>query len=409
MKKEDFIKTLKDREIILDTISLDLVPEEFPTKNKLRFVCAKHGEFQKLFSNFLKHPCCSICTIESRSRTIKEYRSILKKSYPSIVIANTRPDTDIIKTKEKIDFICNIHGVYKSIVASTLKGSGCPRCANNIKLTLDEALVLIKQKYPKGLEYLSGTYKNNMSKLFFRCDYCLNESRKSTNQILSSLSSCAICQKRSEGVKRRKSTEEFIRQCTLLFSDLKGYCKYDYSGTVYVKATEKVSIICKEHGPFSIIARDHCNSAKGCPVCSFRLSKAELDLEAFLINEGLQTIRSYRPKWLKGKELDIYIPSLNLAIEYNGIAYHHSTFNSQNLFLNKTAKNPFYHLEKFTLCQKNEVDLLHIFEFEDLQDWKNLIKELIIKRDSSQILFSNSMRIFEGRKYYGISKINFTE
>ena len=35
-------------------------------------------------------------------------------------------------------------------------------------------------------------------------------------------------------------------------------------------------------------------------------------------------IPNHRPTWLKGKELDLYIPSLNLAIEYNGIAYHHT-------------------------------------------------------------------------------------
>ena len=31
----------------------------------------------------------------------------------------------------------------------------------------------------------------------------------------------------------------------------------------------------------------------------------------------LEIISGYRPKWLQGKEIDIYIPSLNIGIEYN--------------------------------------------------------------------------------------------
>ena len=56
------------------------------------------------------------------------------------------------------------------------------------------------------------------------------------------------------------------------------------------------------------------------------------------------------------KQLDIYIPSKNLAIEFNGI-YWHST--------ERKPKN--YHIEKTLKCKEKGIRLIHIFE----NDWRN--------------------------------------
>lgn len=71
-----------------------------------------------------------------------------------------------------------------------------------------------------------------------------------------------------------------------------------------------------------------------------------------------------------GKELDVYLPDHNLAIEYDGLMFHsegkfiHSKFNGPD-------KN--YHLEKTELCLENNIQLLHIFETEDLNLWLSMI------------------------------------
>ena len=70
---------------------------------------------------------------------------------------------------------------------------------------------------------------------------------------------------------------------------------------------------------------------------------------------------------LKGKELDIYIPSKSLAIEYNGLYYHSDKFKGKNYHLNKT-KN----------CNKQGIGLIHIFEDEWLNK-KNVVKAKIKK------------------------------
>ena len=67
-------------------------------------------------------------------------------------------------------------------------------------------------------------------------------------------------------------------------------------------------------------------------------------------------------KILNGKELDIYIPSKNLAIEFDGLFYH-----------NEVSKGKNYHLNKTEECEKQNIQLIHIFE----DEWIN--KQEIVK------------------------------
>lgn len=63
-------------------------------------------------------------------------------------------------------------------------------------------------------------------------------------------------------------------------------------------------------------------------------------------------------KILGNQELDIYIPSINLAIEYNG-NYWHSFEHNNDIS---------YHLHKSLKCREKGIRLIHIYEFEDFQD-----------------------------------------
>ena len=77
-------------------------------------------------------------------------------------------------------------------------------------------------------------------------------------------------------------------------------------------------------------------------------------------------------KLKSNKEIDIYLPSIKLGIEYNGLLYHsqgyskYSRFNNINLDRN-------YHLSKTLECFKNNIQLFHIFEFENLDIWLSMI------------------------------------
>ena len=77
-------------------------------------------------------------------------------------------------------------------------------------------------------------------------------------------------------------------------------------------------------------------------------------------------------KIISPKELDIYLPDLKLAIEYNGMYFHSSLAN--------TPKD--YHLNKSLMCREKGIRLIHIYEFEDLEEQKQLLKDLILGVDN---------------------------
>ena len=71
---------------------------------------------------------------------------------------------------------------------------------------------------------------------------------------------------------------------------------------------------------------------------------------------------------ITGKELDIFIPDLSLAIECNGI-YWHSELN---------GKDKHYHLNKTISCQEKGIHLIHIWE----DQWHNK-KDIVLSRINS--------------------------
>ena len=75
---------------------------------------------------------------------------------------------------------------------------------------------------------------------------------------------------------------------------------------------------------------------------------------------------------LPNLELDIYLKDFNLAIEYNGLMFH-SQGKSNIAKFNTPTFDKNYHLNKTLLCEKQGIQLLHIFEGEDLNLWLDVI------------------------------------
>lgn len=90
------------------------------------------------------------------------------------------------------------------------------------------------------------------------------------------------------------------------------------------------------------------------------ISNEEREMSNFVSNLGFKVVQNDRTI-LKPKELDIYIPEKNLAIEYCG-AYWHSE-------LYKDSK---YHYEKWKKCKENNVKLLTFWDYEVIDRQKQI-------------------------------------
>jgi hypothetical protein len=96
-------------------------------------------------------------------------------------------------------------------------------------------------------------------------------------------------------------------------------------------------------------------------------STFEQEITTFLVNHGITNIVTNKRNII-GKELDIYLPDFNLAIEYNGEYWHHDK-------VPHITKH--YHYDKFMLCENNNIKLFTIFG-NSWQEKKNIWKEKIL-------------------------------
>ena len=101
-----------------------------------------------------------------------------------------------------------------------------------------------------------------------------------------------------------------------------------------------------------------------CPYCSNKVSKAEEEILNYVLSLGFEA-ESNR-KILNGRELDIFIPEKNIAIEYNGIYWHSELF----------TKDKSYHYKKWSDCKKQGIQLITIWEDEYEQN-PSLVLEMI--------------------------------
>ena len=97
----------------------------------------------------------------------------------------------------------------------------------------------------------------------------------------------------------------------------------------------------------------------------YATSNEEKDLLNFIKDLTTEKIISNDKSIINPYELDIYIPSKNLAFEFDGIYYHSNQF-----------KDKMYHYNKTKLCEEKGIRLIHVFE----DDWRfkqNIVKSMI--------------------------------
>lgn len=96
-------------------------------------------------------------------------------------------------------------------------------------------------------------------------------------------------------------------------------------------------------------------------------SKEELEIREFIIEKrGIENLRFNYRKLIPPYEVDIFIVDLNIAIEYNG-SYWHSDI----------KKDSQYHLFKSNLLKEKGIRLIHIYDYEWINN-KDNIKEYLL-------------------------------
>jgi hypothetical protein len=142
--------------------------------------------------------------------------------------------------------------------------------------------------------------------------------------------------------------------------------KYDYIKTNYINSKTKVIILCNLHGEFIQEPGNHLYKS-GCPICSE--SCGEREIRNYLIEKNIKYEIEKTFVSCKYKYIlpfDFYLPELNMCIEYDGIQH----FQKIDLWGGESA---FIEQQKRDeiknkFCMDNNINLLRI-------SYKQIIKQ----------------------------------
>ena len=249
-------------------------------QTKVDIKCLKHDKiFKQRPNDHLRGRGCSICGIET---SIKNNTSTTEKFVKKAsIIHKNKYDYSLVEYKNthtKVDIKCSTHGLFQQIPMDHLKGSGCSKCSNekkgiptkkSLKQFIEEANLTHNNKY----DYSLVDYESNKKKIKIICnDHGIFE-QQPYNHIKGS--GCPNCYKDKLEFKKinkinlninkkkinTKTKEEFINEAKLIHKE-----KYDYSIIDYKNLSNKVRIICSNHGIFQQLPNDHLKG-HGCSKC----------------------------------------------------------------------------------------------------------------------------------------------
>jgi len=335
------------------------------TKNKIKRVCKIHGEYYTAAQAFLsKGHGCPTCGHEStaskKTKTIEQviegFRSTHGDRYDYSRVV-------YVRGRDKVEIVCRDHGSFWQAPETHSKGVGCPACgvkkASDARMFTTEEFIAKAQQLQVdyNIDYTNFVYRGWKTEHEFTCKLHGAFYKTPENHIKGAgCPECGILSRRDSRISEEKLLGRFLE----VHGDT-----YSYPESLEgVKIKDKILVSCPIHGDFLNIVGKHA-MGQGCPKCACIGSKGERSLYNYVKDLGVK-VKGNDRKVLNGKELDIYIKSHKLAIEYNGLFWHSEA----------GGKNKFHLQEKYIACKDLGITLLHVME----SDNQRVVRKLIASR-----------------------------
>ena len=327
--------------------------------------CPIHGDFETRAANHLLGVGCSECSGNKKFTT----ESFIKKAH---LVHGDRYDyskVNYVGAKTKVVIICKEHGEFEQEPTNHLMGSGCIKCAGIHKSNTVEFVTRAKLVHGNKYDYSKVNYSTTNEKVSIICS-THGEFKQTPYGHLSGLG-CKKCGYKITADSTKISLSEFIERAVSVHNNA-----YDYSLVRYDTTKDKIKIRCNKHGVFEQECDSHLQG-HGCPTCGSQMSKGENEICELLESLNIPYHRRDR-SLIKPLELDIVIPSHNLAIEFNGLIWHSELY----------GKDKTYHINKTKLCNDTGFRLVHIWE-DDWRDRKDIeiafLKSILGKSDTKRV------------------------
>lgn len=206
----------------------------------------------------------------------------------------------------KIKYECLLCGHIGETLPKYLMRSGqCPKCRNEYTHTTKGFIELVKQCNDKV--DVIGEYNNETTKVHVKCKKCSYEWYAIPREIRNN-SGCPRCSKRILLSEDFKKSVEKNNSNILVISE-------------YTRGYNKVKCLCKRCNRTWEVEARRLTEGRDCPYCS--KSKGELKISDFLDKNQITYIPQKIFDGLLGTggrhlSYDFYLPDFNLLIEYQG-------------------------------------------------------------------------------------------
>lgn len=313
-------------------------PEEYlaGSNKKVNWICEKCGNHWQtaVTHRAIKGTGCPVCMMvergKSKTKSTLENRGSLAEEFPDIAKEwdyeknkGISPYEVHRSSKNIVWWKCSFGHSWKASVSNRASGTGCPICAgkNIVKgfNDLESCFPDISKEWHTSLNgdlTPDSITKHSERKVWWLCPECGESYFTSVYSRTSLHTGCPICANRIviKGKNDLATTNpeiakewNYLRNGDLLPTD------------VVVKSNKKVWWQCELGHEWEATVADR-TSGRGCPRCKHekRTSFPEQVIYYYL-SQVTTTINRYR---FNKRELDVFLPDLNVGVEYNGEYYH---------------------------------------------------------------------------------------
>jgi len=262
--------------------------------------------------------------------------------------------------EEKID----VHISYRNITHYKKMGYDAvlhqnilvnPRDLSNVS---HQKITAVCDKCGKEIVIAYYKYLDNENRCgYYGCKKCSNDKREITSMDRFGVTNYAKTEECKDKISK-SNMKKYGVKTTLLDKDTKGKIDktiLDRYGVSEILSSKDVI----EKGRKTMLDKYGNNY--------YRTSGKEIEIYDFINNNCKYDVFK-NDNSLINKELDIYIPELKIAFEFNGIYWHSDRY-----------KNKDAHVIKSDLCEKNNTQLIQIWE----DDWmyrKNIVESMILNK-----------------------------
>jgi hypothetical protein len=185
-------------------------------------------------------------------------------------------------------------------------------------------------------------FTNTKNKCMYQCNTCGNKKKCSPFNIFTKKGAgCAACNALKTVNKRKHKVVEICKNNNIIIKGFDAFSNFEFKCNKCGAEFSKKCII----GGY-----EEYNLS--CPECyKITRRKSQTEVESYVNELGYETISEYKGF---GCEIDIYIPSKKIAIEYCGLVWHST----------KYKKDKLVHKKKLDICGKSGIRLITMFEDE---------------------------------------------